>query len=139
MSALRFVAAAVLCVSSVGCASATTFPQVATPVAIDGDRPLAVRTDAGSLWVGAHAWSETRRTWDKPARGQIEQLSIRRTEGGHEITFVQGGLTWRGAVDADHRAQGPLEMVPATSARSSWGVGSVATMGASAASFARVP
>jgi hypothetical protein len=83
-----------------------------------GRSRLTVRTDAGNLWVGAHAWTETRRTWEKPAQGKIEELTIRPIEGGHEITFLQGGLLWRGEVDADHKARGPLQVVPSADAGS---------------------
>jgi hypothetical protein len=110
MKALVLIVAAVLVSSSLGCASAPCSP-VAKPVSVEGQRPLTVRTDAGNLWVGAHAWSETHRVWEKPACGPIEDLSIQAVEGGHTITFVQDGLVWRGELDENHRARGPLSLV----------------------------
>ena len=139
MNAFLLAAAVVVSLSSLGCATATALPLVAKPVAIDGDRPLAVRTDAGSLWVGSHVWSETRLTWKKPAQGQIEELSIRPIDGGHEITFVQGGLTWRGTVDGDHHALGPLQAMPALDARSGWNTDAPSTTRAADAGFAILP
>jgi hypothetical protein len=118
MKALVFAAGIVVSLSTIGCGAASTGVRVAKPVALEGERPLTVRTDAGNLWVGAHAWSETRRAWKNPAQGQIEELSIRAIKGGHEISFVQGGLQWRGEVDGDHVARGPLQIVPALDARS---------------------
>jgi hypothetical protein len=111
MKALIAFAAVVLSTSSLGCASANTVSAVAHPIAYEGARPLTVRTDAGSLWVGAHAWSETRRAWVKPAKGDVEAMEIRAIDGGHEITFRQGGAMWRGEVDAEYRSRGPLVIV----------------------------
>jgi hypothetical protein len=117
MKTFLFAAAALLSYGSIGSAAAIpSEPRVAKPVAIEGERPLTVRTDAGSLWAGSHVWSETNRVWSKPAGGRIEDLAIRPIPGGHEITFVQGGMTWRGEVDVDHRAKGPLQLVPSLDA-----------------------
>jgi hypothetical protein len=110
MKALVIVAA-VLVSSSLGCAASAPCSRIAKPVSVEGERPLTVRTDAGCLWVSAHTWSETHRAWEKPARGPIEDLSIQAVEGGHAITFAQGGLIWRGELDENHRARGPLTMV----------------------------
>jgi hypothetical protein len=104
-------ASVVVAASSLGCVTASIEPRVAKPAAIEGDHPLAVRTDAGNLWVGSHLWSEVHRVWRAPATGPIENLSIRTTAYGHEITFLQGGLQWRGEVDWDQNARGPLDIL----------------------------
>jgi hypothetical protein len=110
MKALVIVAA-VLVSSSLGCAASAPCSHVAKPVSVEGERPLTVRTDAGTVWVGAHTWSEAHRAWEKPACGPIQDLSIEATATGHAITFAQGGLVWRGELDENHRARGPLTIV----------------------------
>jgi hypothetical protein len=111
MNAFLFAAFVVAAASSFGCVTTSIEPRVAKPVAIEGDHPLTVRTDAGTLWIGSHVWSEVHRVWKAPATGPIEDLSIRTTAYGHEITFLEGGLQWRGEVDRDQNARGPLEVL----------------------------
>jgi hypothetical protein len=101
----------VAAVPSLGCLVTSTEPRVAEPVVVEGEHPLAVRTDAGQVWVGSHVWSEMRPAWKAPAHGRMEDLVIRPIASGHEITFLQGGLQWRGEVDRDHNPRGPLVVV----------------------------
>lgn len=118
MDTHKLVLAAAVCslVASamLGCdGSPTRCSHVATPVSVSGDRPLTVRAEAGSVWCGAHAWTETRATWAMPARGPVEELTIRSLpDGGHAITFRQGGVFWRGEVDESRSARGPLRAMP---------------------------
>jgi hypothetical protein len=104
----------VLLSGSFGCAGAALrLPHVPAPVSIDSGRPLTIRAEAGFLWASPHAWSEPRRAWKMPARGPVEGLALAQVpgEGGYVVTFRQGGVVWRGELDADRAARGPLEVV----------------------------
>jgi hypothetical protein len=111
LNAFLLAASVVAAASSLGCVTSSIEPRVAKPVAIEGDHPLTVRMDAGNLWVGSHVWSEVHRVWKAPAKGPIENLSIRTTAYGHEITFLQGGREWRGEVDWNQNARGSLDVL----------------------------
>jgi hypothetical protein len=121
-SLIALLAAAALAALS-GCGSAA--PRVTAPVSLDGDQHLAVRVAAGSVWTGARSWTEAHRAWTVPARGPVEQLTLRAlpAASGFEVSFRQGGTTWRGELDADRSPRTPLEMVAAPAAN---GVGSLA-------------
>jgi hypothetical protein len=111
------IVAALLMSASLGCAAAPAPCQhVAAPVSVEGERPLTVRAEAGTVWVSAYAWGEPRRTWEMPARGVVAELVVRPIEEGHEVTFRQGGLLWRGELGRDRLAKGPLRPVPALGA-----------------------
>jgi len=104
----------VLALGSIGCdASPSRCAHVAAPVSLDGPRSLSVRAEAGSLWAGAGVWSGNHRAWTMPARGPVENMAIRAlSNGGYEVTFLQGGVAWSGDLDADRKARGPLRPLP---------------------------
>jgi hypothetical protein len=108
------VLAAAIVAATLGCdGTATRCSHVATPVSIEGERPLTVRAEAGCVWVSQHEWSEPRRTWPMPARGGVEDLRIEALPaGGYRVTFQQGGLWWSGELDATRAARGPLQAAP---------------------------
>lgn len=110
MKTLLLALAAVLSFGSFGCAAASTSSHAARPVSIDGESPLTVRAEAGSVWTSKRAWAEPKRVWAMPARGPVEGLAVQALPHGegHVITFVQGGIAWRGELDADRAARGPL-------------------------------
>lgn len=108
--ALVLALAAVLSFGSFGCAAASISSHTAHPVSIDGASPLTVRAEAGSVWT-------SKRVWAMPAHGPVEGLAVQALPHGegHVITFVQGGIAWRGELDADRVARGPL--LPVVGAR----------------------
>ena len=109
---MKRIITAVLLSGSLGCAgTAWRGSHVAAPVSLDeAGRPLTVRAEAGSLWTCAHVWTETRHAWDMPARGPVEDLMVWPLpgSGGYVVTFRQGGVAWRGELDAERTARGPL-------------------------------
>jgi hypothetical protein len=108
--------AAVLAAAATGCdASMTRCAHVASPVSLEGERSLTVRTVAGSVWVSPHAWSEPRRAWSTPAKGAVEDLQIEAlpAAGGFQVTFEQAGVRWSGELDATRAVRGPLRALPA--------------------------
>src|SRR5690348_13444559 len=107
--------AAVVALGSLGCgASAAPCPHVVAPASIEAERSLTVRIEAGCVWASSHAWTEPRRAWSTPARGPVENLALqaRPNDGGFVITFRQGGAEWRGELDAERTARGPLRAMP---------------------------
>lgn len=104
------VVAAVLASSALGCdAASTRCAHVAAPVSIEGQRPLTVRAEAGVVWTSTHAWAEARRAWAMPAQGPVEDVALRTLpNGGFAVFFRQGGTVWRGDLDSERQAVGPL-------------------------------
>jgi hypothetical protein len=109
---LMIIAATVFLSGSLGCAGTTLR---GTQVSLEAGRCLTVRAEAGSLWTSAHVWTETRRTWDMPARGPVKDLAISPLpgDGGYVVTFRQGGVAWRGELDGERAARSPLSAVTA--------------------------
>lgn len=111
------VAASLFAMGSTGCAGVpvTDLPHAATPVVLECERPLVVRAEAGSIWAGYRVYSEPHRAWVLPARGPVEGLVLREIahDGGYEVLFRQGGVSWVGKLDADQRIVGELQAVSA--------------------------
>ena len=114
------VLSALLALGPIGCAgaAASQCPSVTTPAAASAARPLVVRAEAGSIWASPRVWAEPRRVWAMPARGPVEHLAQGAvTDGsgaiGYVVTFRQGGMHWRGELDADRHTCGELRPLTA--------------------------
>ncbi len=85
---------------SFGCSRPDSTPGALA--ATQGDAPVAVRAEAGSIWWGRHTWSEPRRAWTLPASGPVENLAVERgaPADGWVVSFRQGGVAWRGSIGA---------------------------------------
>lgn len=119
------VLSAFLTLGPIGCAAAaaTQCPSVTTPAAASAAQPLVVRAEAGSIWASPRVWAEPRRVWDMPARGPVEHLAqgaVTNGSGavGYVVTFRQGGMHWRGELDADRQTCGELRPLQAPVERS---------------------
>jgi hypothetical protein len=112
MNRLFFVLAAVVVSGSIGC-TATPCPHVAQPALASGEHPCAMRAEAGVLWASAGVWAEPRRVWEMPAQGAVEQLEVVPMPGGagYVVTFRQGGVTWRGELDASRAGRDRLRQI----------------------------
>jgi hypothetical protein len=105
---------AVLASGSLGCAgSVTPCHHAAQPVTAASGRPLAVRAEMGVLWASAGVWAEPHRIWTMPARGAVDDLVVGPMPGGYFVTFRQGGVLWRGELDASRAGRGGLQPIAA--------------------------
>ena len=111
---MKIIAAVGIALGSLGCGVSAAGPHVGAPVSMDGERPLTVRAEAGRIWASYHIWSEPSRAWLLPAHGSVEDLQVRArpNDSGFVVTFRQGGVAWRGELDADRTARGPLQALP---------------------------
>ena len=119
--------AAIVGAGSFGCASFNAPCSSPPPVSFEGERPLTVRAEGGTLWTSGHLWAEPRRTWAMPARGPVGEMAVQAaaTGRGHVVTFKQGGVLWRGELDGDRAPRGPLQALEASSQHEE--VGAIAT------------
>jgi hypothetical protein len=104
------VAVAVVALSGlVGCGAsidAAPKPQFAS---LEGPDAITVRAEGGTLWTAANSSCLPRRAWTMPAKGPVENLTVERLpEGGHVVTFCQGGAAWRGQLDESRTMVGSL-------------------------------
>ncbi len=71
--------------------------------------PAFVEAVGGAVWVGAHPWTELRRAWALPTKGLTEVSVAELPDGsGFEVRVSSDGRQWRGELDRERRARGPL-------------------------------
>jgi len=105
---------AVIAVGSLGCAAPGTCTHIGQPQTfVTAARPLTLRVDAGTVWASANAVSYVNRAWPLPARGPVEDLSVSALpeHGGYIVSFRQGGVAWRGELDASRTPRGALQVM----------------------------
>lgn len=116
---LSLVAAGLL---AAGCAGRAAPP--AQPISLEGEPHVAVRVEAGAVWVSARTWTDARPVWAIPARGPVDQLAVRALpDGGFEVSFRQGNELYSGELAPDRSRRGPLRSV----ARPEEGAAAIAT------------
>jgi hypothetical protein len=111
MTYAHVIVAAALGSGAFGCVSTA---RPCAPVSIEGAQPLTIRAEAGEVWASAHAWTEPRHVWALPAHGDVGNLSTQALpdDVGWVVTFQQGGVAWRGELDASRAARTPLQIAP---------------------------
>jgi hypothetical protein len=109
----KLVVVALVVLGSFGCAAPAASTRGPSATVPGSERPVTVHAEAGSVWAAPQREAMPRRAWAMPSTGAVLGLALEPiAEGGHVVRFVQGGVAWRGELDADLRARGPLR--PAT-------------------------
>jgi hypothetical protein len=105
----KLVVVALVVLGSFGCAAPTSSSRGPRATLATTDRAVTIHAEAGSVWAGPRPEAMPRRAWAMPSTGPVEGLALEPiAEGGHVVRFVQGGVAWRGELDADLCARGPL-------------------------------
>jgi hypothetical protein len=113
---MRNLAATILVIAgvitgSLGCAASDACSHVGQPVTFAAGRPLTLRVEGGVVWASANAVSDVSHAWTVPARGPVDDLTVSALPegGGYVVSFRQGGVAWRGELDAHRAPRGPLQ------------------------------
>jgi hypothetical protein len=108
----KLVVVALVVLGSFGCAAPASSARGPRATVQTGDRPVTIHAEAGSVWASPQREAMPRRAWTMPASGPVVGLWLEPVaDGGHVVRFTQGGVAWRGELDADLRARGPLAPV----------------------------